>query len=112
MGTRTLRINNNAELLSYMINTVPELSDIDLPVEGESTAKYGELIMNCDRYKNAFINTINLIGLTLVKRNEWENPDTKEEFIKYMLVLLMMLMFQLMFKKSQIILKEHQSSTL
>lgn len=74
MGTRTLRINNNAELLSYMINTVPELSDIDLPVEGESTAKYGELIMDCDRYKNAFINTINLIGLTLVKRNEWENP--------------------------------------
>lgn len=70
----TLRINNNAELLSYMINTVPELKELDLPVEGESTKKYGELIMDVDRYKNAFINTINLIGLTLIKRNEWDNP--------------------------------------
>lgn len=70
----TLRINNNAELLSYMINTVPELKELDLPIEGESTKKYGELIMNVDRYKNAFINTMNLIGLTLIKRNEWENP--------------------------------------
>lgn len=74
MGTRTLKINNNAELLSYMINKVPELNELDLPVQGEGTKKYGEIIMNTDRYKNAFINTINLIGLTLIKRNEWENP--------------------------------------
>ena len=74
MSTRTLRISNNADVISYAINTNPELAEIDLPVEGESTAKYGELIMNCDRYKNAFINTINLIGLTLISRNEWENP--------------------------------------
>lgn len=74
MSTRTLQITNNAELLSYMINKVPELQELDLPVQGEGTKHYGELIMNEDRYKNAFINTINLIGLTLIKRNEWENP--------------------------------------
>ena len=32
-----LKANNNAELLSYIINQTPELSaDIDLPVQGES----------------------------------------------------------------------------
>lgn len=30
--------------------------------------------MSCERYKNAFINTINLIGLTVIDRNYWENP--------------------------------------
>ena len=74
MGTRTLRINNNEELVSFIINQTPELQEIDLPVQGEGTKNYGNIIMNCDRYKNAFINTINLIGLTLIKRNEWENP--------------------------------------
>lgn len=74
MGTRTLKVTNNEELLSFIINQTPELQELDLPVQGEGTKKYGELIMNEDRYKNAFINTINLIGLTLIKRNEWENP--------------------------------------
>ena len=72
---KSLKVNNNAELLSFIINETPELkAEIDLPVQGEGTAKYGELIMNNERYKNAFINTINLIGLTVIKRNEWENP--------------------------------------
>lgn len=74
MGTRTLRVTNNEELLSFIINQTPELQELDLPIQGEGTKKYGEIIMNEDRYKNAFINTINLIGLTLIKRNEWENP--------------------------------------
>jgi hypothetical protein len=30
--------------------------------------------MSNERYKNAFINTINLIGLTVIDRNYWENP--------------------------------------
>lgn len=30
--------------------------------------------MNNDRYRNAFINTVNLIGLTVIKRNGWDNP--------------------------------------
>lgn len=75
----TIKINNNEELISYMINAgpknnCPELAELDLPVQGEGTKKYGEIIMNTDRYKNAFINMINLIGLTIIKRNEWENP--------------------------------------
>ena len=65
----------SAELLSYIINVTPELkADIDLPVQGQSIKPIGELIVNNDRYKNAFINTVNLIGLTLIKRNNWDNP--------------------------------------
>lgn len=72
---KSLKVNNNSELLSFIINETPELkAELDLPVQGESTAKYGEIIMNNERYKNAFINTMNLIGLTVIKRNEWENP--------------------------------------
>ena len=70
-----LKANNNAELLSYIINVTPELRDeIKLPVQGESIAPIGKLIVNNERYKNAFINTVNLIGLTVIKRNGWDNP--------------------------------------
>lgn len=70
-----LKAVNNAELLSYIINVTPELRDnIDLPVQGESIAPIGKIIVNNERYRNAFINTVNLIGLTVIKRNAWENP--------------------------------------
>ena len=70
-----LKANNNAELLSYIINQTPELSaDIDLPVQGESIKPIGKIIMSNERYKNAFINTINLIGLTVIDRNYWRDP--------------------------------------
>lgn len=72
---KVLKVNNDSELLSFIINTTPELSsEIDLPVQGESIAPIGKLIMSNERYKNAFINTINLIGLTVIDRNYWENP--------------------------------------
>ena len=72
---KVLKVNNDSELLSFIINTTPELaSNIDLPVQGESIAPIGKLIMSNERYKNAFINTINLIGLTVIDRNYWENP--------------------------------------
>lgn len=80
MGSKTaksnvLAVNTNAELLSYIINQNPILSaEIDLPVQGESIAPIGKLIMDNQRYRNAFINTVNLIGLTVIKRNRWENP--------------------------------------
>lgn len=76
MGVRNkLKAKTSAELLSYIINVTPELRDnIDLPVQGESIAPIGKIIMNNDRYRNAFINTVNLIGLTVIKRNAWENP--------------------------------------
>ena len=76
MSTKTvLKATNSAELLSYIINTTPILKEnIDLPVQGQSIAPIGKIIMNNDRYRNAFINTVNLIGLTVIKRNGWENP--------------------------------------
>lgn len=40
---------------------------------GQSIKPIGEIIVNNDRYKNAFINTVNLIGLTVIKRNGWDN---------------------------------------
>ena len=61
---KVLKVKTDSELLSFIINTTPELSsEIDLPVQGQSIAPIGKLIMSCERYKNAFINTINLIGL-------------------------------------------------
>lgn len=75
-----LNVDSNSELLSYIINVTPELAtEIDLPKQGESIAPIGKLIMNNTRYRNAFINTINLIGLTVIKRNGWDNPWTFTE---------------------------------
>ena len=70
-----IKATSDSELLSYIINVTPELqSEIDLPVQGESIAPIGKIILNNQRYKNAFINTVNLIGLTIIKRNGWNNP--------------------------------------
>ena len=70
-----IKATSDSELLSYIINVTPELqSEIDLPVQGESIAPIGKVIVNNQRYKNAFINTMNLIGLTVIKRNGWDNP--------------------------------------
>lgn len=70
-----LKATTDAELLSYIINQTPELAgEIDLPVQGQSIEPIGKIIINNQRYRNAFINTVNLIGLTIIKRNYWENP--------------------------------------
>ena len=70
-----LKVKNDAELLSYIINIEPVLKEnIDLPVQGESIAPIGQIIVNNERYKNAFINAINVIGLTMIDRNYWEDP--------------------------------------
>lgn len=70
-----LKAQNSAEILSYVINQVPILREnIDLPVQGESIAPIGKIIMSNQAYKNAFLNTINLIGLTVITRNHWKNP--------------------------------------
>jgi hypothetical protein len=87
MGTKnTVKAQNSAELLSYIINVTPELREnIDLPVQGQSIAPIGKIIMNNERYRNAFINTVNLIGLTVIKRNGWDNPwdFTKRGTLRY-----------------------------
>ena len=65
----------SAELLSYIINQNPVLSEnIDLPVQGQSIEPIGKLIMSNASYRNAFINTVNVIGVTIIKRNLWDNP--------------------------------------
>lgn len=70
-----LKVTSNAEILSYFINSDPELrEELDLPVQGESTKHLGKIIMDSDRYKNKLINTVNLIGLTIIKENRWSNP--------------------------------------
>jgi len=72
---KILKNTSNAEILSFIINQNPELaSEIDLPVQGESVKPIGQLIVDNQRYKNMFINTINLIGLTVIKENRWKNP--------------------------------------
>lgn len=76
MATKNVvKATTGAELLSYIINVTPELRDeIDLPVQGESIRPIGKIIVNNERYKNAFLNTINVIGLTVITRNNWSNP--------------------------------------
>lgn len=75
LAQANLKVQNSAELLSYVINQTPILSEnIDLPVQGESIKPIGKIIMGNVAYKNAFSNTLNLIGLTVITRNHWENP--------------------------------------
>ena len=70
-----LRANSSSELMSYIINQNPELSsNIDLPVQGESIIPIGKMIISNQRYKNAFLNTINVIALTVISRNYFRNP--------------------------------------
>lgn len=70
-----LSTTNNAELLSYIINQDPTLSaEIDLPVQGESIVPIGKLIVSNERYKNAFLNIINVIGLTVINDKRWRSP--------------------------------------
>ena len=71
----TVKSLSSAELLSYVINSNPVLSEnLDLPVQGQSIAPLGKLIMSNASYRNAFINTINVIGVTIIKKNLWDNP--------------------------------------
>jgi hypothetical protein len=70
-----LKANDSVELLSYIINQTPVLKEnIKLPVQGESINGIGKIILKNPVYKNAFLNTVNLIGLTVITRNHWENP--------------------------------------
>lgn len=75
MGKILKSAQTNAEVMSLIINLDPELkAEIDLPVQGESVKPIGQIIVDNARYRNMFINTINLIGLTIIKENRWENP--------------------------------------
>ena len=71
---KVLNAKSDAELLSYMINEDPTLGELGLPVQGQSIAPIGKIIMSTERYKNAFINMCNKIGLMVIDRNYWEDP--------------------------------------
>ena len=81
------KATSNAELLSYIINIEPTLKqEIGLPVQGEDIAPIGKIIVNNERYKNAFINAVNVIGLDMIDRNYWEDPweeFTNNGYIRY-----------------------------
>lgn len=74
---KVLKVNSDDELLSFIINSTPELASvIDLPTQKEanSKARIGKIIMSNNRYKNAFLNALDVIGLTVIQRNYFENP--------------------------------------
>lgn len=74
MGTR-LATKETQKLLNYISNVTPELKEvIGLPQQGTDVQKIGDLIMSNTRYKNAFINAVNVIALTLIVDDQWENP--------------------------------------
>lgn len=78
VSQNNLNVNDSLELLSYIINVTPELrGEIDLPTQGESIKPIGKIIMGNPVYKNAFLNTINIIGKTVITRNHWVNPWRK-----------------------------------
>lgn len=81
---KAFRIENDAQLLSALVNQInrdPQVSsELPLPEQGTpeevraSIQNIGKLILQSDRYKNAFINAINVIGLVMVNRNAWDDP--------------------------------------
>lgn len=75
MNDGLLRVQDNLSLLSYAINMNPVLREgIDLPTEDTSSADIGKIIMSNNRYKNAFINTFNVLALTVLDRMDFINP--------------------------------------
>ena len=72
-----IKVNTASELASYIINQSPLLSaEVDLPTQGDANylPKLGELISSDNRYKNAFLNTVNEIAMTVIRDNTWKNP--------------------------------------
>lgn len=84
---QVLATKNSAELLNYMAQIDPVLREaIDLPQQGADIQKLGQIVMSNTRYKNAFINAINVLALTLVISDAWANPweeFTEQGQIKY-----------------------------
>ena len=72
-----IKVNSATELASYIINQTPILSaEVDLPTQGDKDfiPKLGQLISSDNRYKNAFLNTVNVIAMTVIRDNTWNNP--------------------------------------
>lgn len=72
---RTLATKDSSKLLNFMANMDPVLREaIDLPQQGADIPEIGKIIMSNTRYKNAFINAVNVIALTLIIDDAWANP--------------------------------------
>lgn len=72
---RTLATKDSSKLLNFMANMDPVLREaIDLPQQGVDIPEIGKIIMSNTRYKNAFINAVNVIALTLIIDDAWANP--------------------------------------
>lgn len=72
---KTLATKDSSKLLNFMANTDPVLREaIDLPQQGADIPEIGKIIMSNTRYKNAFINAVNVIALTLIIDDAWANP--------------------------------------
>ena len=73
---RKLNTKSSEKLLNYVINSNPVLKEAitDLPTQGSDVQKIGKIIMSNTRYKNAYINAINLIALTVIVDYDWKNP--------------------------------------
>lgn len=84
---KTLATKDSSKLLNFMANTDPVLREaIDLPQQGADIQEIGKIIMSNTRYKNAFINAVNVIALTLIIDDAWANPwedFTNQGQIKY-----------------------------
>lgn len=73
---KVLKAKSNEEILSYILNINPELREGvgGLPRQGtDDVQRIGDLIVNTQRYRNLFVNTINLIGLIVIDRNGWDD---------------------------------------
>lgn len=73
---KKLSTKSSEKLLNYVINSNPILKEAitDLPTQGSDVQKIGKIIMSNVRYKNAYINAINLIALTVIVDYDWRNP--------------------------------------
>ena len=75
MSKKVLSTKNTIDLLNYMASENPILKEaIDLPQQGTDIQKIGEIILSNNRYKNAFINAVNVIALTLIISDSYANP--------------------------------------
>lgn len=77
MSTR-IKTKNSKTLADYIIQENPILSqELKNQIQGKSLRQIGDIIVSSDRYRNAFLDTVNLIAVTIIADdeavNQWEN---------------------------------------
>lgn len=71
-------VRDSEKLLNYIVNEDPALREgLKNEIQGKTMRQIGDLIVKSDRYRNAFLNTVNLIAVTIIDDDEtfnaWEN---------------------------------------